>query len=35
VQQDAPNPKMDVERNIALPWKNNQPLRDIAPSIET
>jgi hypothetical protein len=34
VQQGAPNQKMDVEQDIALPWKNNQPLCDIAPSIE-
>jgi len=26
---------MDVEQDIALPWKNNQPSCDIAPSIET
>jgi hypothetical protein len=35
VQQDAPNPKMDVEQDIAPPCKNNQPSCDIAPSIET
>jgi hypothetical protein len=26
---------MDVEHDIAPPWKNNQPSCDIAPSIET
>jgi hypothetical protein len=26
---------MDVEQDIAPPWKNNQPSCDIAPSIET
>jgi hypothetical protein len=35
VRQYAPNKKMDVEQDIAPPWKNNQPSCDIAPSIET